>query len=357
MRRSLIFALNATAFGLTAASLGACSGQSDAPPQTATTVADGTAFTVRDTSIAETFSASGTAEPWQQATISTKLMGVVTTVRVHEGDRVRAGQALVEIDARDLAAKASQVAASISDADAMQREAAAHAARFRALYADSAATRAQFDAAETGLARADAGLRAARAGAAELDAMRSYATLRAPFAGTVSMRSIDPGALASPGLPLVTVQDDNSLRLTVSAPADVVRPLARGRRVRATIDGAEVRATIEGIVPAGAGNLYTVNAAVPNAAHTYRVGSAAILYLPLRARAALLVPSAALVREGDLVGVVVRRGAVDERRWIRVGDTTTTHVEVLSGLRAGDVIVVPGTPNAPHNTPPRGARG
>ncbi|WP_434478449.1 biotin/lipoyl-binding protein [Gemmatimonas sp.] len=107
--------------------------------------------------------------------MSTKLMGTVTAVLVHEGDAVRSGQVLVQIDARDLNAKANQAAASIADAEAMQREAAAHAARFTALYNDSAATKAQYDAAQTGLARANAGLQAARAGASELEAVRSYA--------------------------------------------------------------------------------------------------------------------------------------------------------------------------------------
>ncbi|MFY7950064.1 MAG: biotin/lipoyl-binding protein, partial [Gemmatimonas sp.] len=130
----------------------------------------GTTLTLADTTITTTYDASGVAEPLQQAMVSTKLMGTVTSVLVHEGDVVRSGQVLVQIDARDLNAKASQVAAAIADAEAMQREASTHAARFAALYNDSAATKAQYDAAQTALARANAGLRAARAGASELEA-------------------------------------------------------------------------------------------------------------------------------------------------------------------------------------------
>ncbi|HWE43592.1 MAG TPA: biotin/lipoyl-binding protein, partial [Gemmatimonadaceae bacterium] len=119
-----------------------------APPRVA-----GTVYTVKDTVIDATFEASGTAAPVRQATLSTKLMGTVLEVLVKEGDQVSAGQPLVRIDARDLAAKQAQVGASIADAEAMRRDAATQAARMRALYADSAATRAQLDAAETGLAR------------------------------------------------------------------------------------------------------------------------------------------------------------------------------------------------------------
>ena len=176
--------------------------QAAAPART-----EGTVLRVQDTIIAATFDAAGIAEPMQQATLSTKLMGTVTAVLVREGDQVRAGQVVARIDARDQTPKYGQVAASIADAAAMQAEAATHAARFRALYADSAATRAQYDAAMTGLARADAGLRAARAAASEIDAVSSYATIRAPFSGVVTMRFVDPGAFAAHAAPMLTVQD------------------------------------------------------------------------------------------------------------------------------------------------------
>jgi RND family efflux transporter MFP subunit len=342
--------------GLVAGSLtlAACGGSespatgksADAPVRT-----EGTALVVKDTSLTSTFEASGIAEPMQQATVSTKLMGTVTAVLVKEGDAVRTGQTLVQIDARDLAAKANQVAASIADAEAMQQEAATHAARFAALYADSAATKAQYDAAQTGLARANAGLRAARAGAAELEAVSSYASVRAPFSGLVTMRFADPGTFAAPGAPLLTVQDVSSLRLSASAPADAVRGLARGQQIAARLDGQPVTATIEGIVPAGAGNLFTVNAIIANRAGTYRAGSAVTLELPLGTKTAIVVPLAALVRDGDLVGVIVRANGVDDRRWIRLGTTTATHAEVTGGLTAGETIVVPNAPAASSTTP------
>ncbi len=334
--------------------LAACAGESPrdeavspgAPTPTASSPAAGTPLVVRDTVIDVTIEASGVAEPLQQATLSTKLMGTVTAVLVHEGDRVRAGQPLLRIDARDLVAKAEQVGASIADAQAMQRDAATHAARFRALYADSAATRAQLDAAETGLARADAGLRAARAASGELDAMRSYATVSAPFSGIVTMRAVDPGAFAAPGAPLITVQDGSALRISVSAAGDAVRSLRRGQTLAATIGGAPVTAVIEGIVPAGAGNLFTVNATVANRAGEYRSGSGAVLLVPVGRQHVLLVPNAAIVREGDLTGVVVRTAAGDERRWIRLGVSRPTHTEASSGLKAGETIIVPQTPSS-----------
>jgi RND family efflux transporter MFP subunit len=330
-----------TAFaGLTMA---ACSGAKDerATATPAASQVEGTALVIRDTVIDATITASGVAEPMQQATLSTKLMGTVTAVLVHEGDVVRSGQTLLRIDARDLTAKSAQIGASIADAQAMQREAATQTARIRALYADSAATRAQLDAAETGLARAEAGLRAAQAASGELEAMRSYATVTAPFGGVITVRAVDPGAFAAPGAPLLTVQDGSTLRISVNAAGDAVRALTRGQTLAATINGVPVSAIVEGVVPAGAGNLFTVNATVANRAGQYRSGSAAMVSIPVAREHALLVPHAAIVREGDLTGVIVRSASGDERRWVRLGVSTATHTAVSSGLKVGETIVVP----------------
>jgi RND family efflux transporter MFP subunit len=301
----------------------------------------GTVYTVTDTIIRATFDAAGVAAPLQQATLSTRIMGTVTAVLVLEGDAVRAGQTLVRIDARELDAKTAQVSASIEEAEAMHREALASANRIRALYAESAATRSHLDAAETGLARAEAGLRTAKAAAVELAAVSSYAEIRAPFAGVVTKRFVDPGAFAAPGAPLIAVQDASQLRLTVSAAPDAAAGLRRGRQLDGTIEGRPVRATIEGVVPAVAGNLYTINARVPNADGASLSGSSATLALPLGERPALVVPSAAIAREGDLLGVTLRTAAGDVTRWVRVGSVAGDFVEVTAGLRAGDRVVVP----------------
>ncbi len=323
-------------------------------PQTETAEAPrrvaGTAYTVKDTTVRALFEASGTAMPLRQATLSTKLMGTVLEVRAREGDRIVAGQTLVRVDARDLAARHSQVAASIAEADAVQRDAATQAGRIRALYADSAATRAQLDAVETGLVRADAGVRVARASSAELSAVSAYATVRAPFTGIVTKRFVDPGAFAAPGAPLMTVQDGDQLRIVANATPDVASGLRRGQRIDALVENRPVSAVIEGIVPSATGNLYTINALVSNADGSFLSGSTATLLIELGSRRALVIPSSAVIREGELTGVTIRSADGDNLRWIRLGRTSGNVVEVDSGLRAGDVVIVPATTDANATT-------
>jgi RND family efflux transporter MFP subunit len=301
----------------------------------------GVAVAVTDTMIVDAFEAAGTAEPIRAATLSTKLMGSVTAVPVHEGDRVAAGQTLVRLDARDLDAKRQQVEAGLAEASAVHVDATVQVGRIRALYADSAATRAQLDQAETGLARATAAVASARAMAAELAATASYADVRAPFAGVVTRRFVDPGSFAAPGAPLVSVEDASTLRVSVSAAPEAVRGLKAGAPVTATIGDVSVKAKVEGVVPSG-GNLYTVNALVPNPTGQFLSGSSATLALPRGTRRAILVPAGAVVRQGDLTGVRTVTDGQATLRWVKLGRTENGSIEVLSGLAPGDTVVVAG---------------
>jgi RND family efflux transporter MFP subunit len=285
---------------------------------------------------------AGTAAPIRQATLSTKLMGTVTAVDVREGEVVRNGQTLLRIDARDLAARSNQLEAALTEAEAVRAEAELNANRMRALYADDAAPRAQLDAAETGLTRARAGVEAVRANALELAAAQEYSVIRAPFAGMIVSRMVDPGSFAAPGAPLLVIQDVSALRITATAAPEAVRGLVRGRQLTAEIEGEQVTATVEGVVPTAGGSLYAVNAVVENGSGTLLARGAATLALPLGTRTTMVVPRAALVTQGDLTGVHLRRDGSSLLRWVKVGPASADSVEIVSGLHAGDIVIVPG---------------
>jgi RND family efflux transporter MFP subunit len=325
----------------------ACGGEP--PARTAASAApEGTLYTTRDTTIPATFDAVGAAEAIERATVSTKLMGSVTQVLVKEGDRVARGAVLARIDARDVQAKRAQVDAGIAAAEAVYQDALTQADRFRALYADSAATRYQLEQVETGLARAESGLRTARAAREELDAVGAYAEVRAPFAGVVTSRHVDPGAFAAPGAPIAEVQDLSRLRVSAPVPPSVGLGLKRGQKLSVEVEGHAVSGTVEGVVPAPAGGVSIVNVLMDNATGALPGGGAATVRIPQGTRTAILIPAAALVREGDLVGVRVQTGTGAELRWVKTSTEyrapSTEHrepmIEVLSGLTAGDVVIV-----------------
>ena len=284
--------------------------------------------------------AAGVARPVMEATLGTRLMGSVTHVGAREGQAVRAGQVLVRIDARDLAAQSRRLQASAAEAQAMLAEAELQLQRMRALYAEDAAPRAQLDAAETGHARARASVAAASAAAAELDAVASYSELRAPFDGVVARRMVDPGTFVAPGTPLMLVQDTRRLRVSATAAAGAVADLRAGERIEAVIEGVRVPAVIEGIAP-GAAGLFTVNAIVDNPDGALPATGAAELALPAGVRTTTVLPRAAIRTQGDLTGVLLRQGEAVVTRWVRLGAERGDSVEVLAGLRPGDRILVP----------------
>lgn len=327
-------------FALSAAVLAAC-GREASPPMAERDNRAGAAVLVTDTMVIDAFEAAGVAAPIRSATLSTRLMATVIAVQVHEGERVAAGDLLVRLDARDLVARHDQVEAALAEASAVQADAEVQAGRIRALYADSAATKAQLDQAETGLARATAAVATARGMAAELAATASYAEVRAPFAGVVTRRFVDPGSFAAPGSPLVSVEDASRLRVSVSAAPDAVRGLRSGNAIAATIGDSAVRAVVEGVVPSG-GNLYTINALVPNADGRFLSGSAATLALPRGTRRAILIPSGAIGRQGDLTGVQVVAAGASSLRWVKPGRSAGGMIEILSGLAPGDSVLVTG---------------
>lgn len=297
----------------------------------------GTPVAAIDTILADERDAPGTALPIREATLASRLMSTVRSVRVVEGSHVTAGAILADLDARDLEARRAQLDANLAQMQAGHDEAAAHARRIRALFTDSAATRVQLEQADAALARADAGLAATRAAVTEVDAAASYARIRAPFAGTIVRRYVDPGALAAPGAPLLAIEDAAMLRVTVSATPEEARALRAGRRLAARIADTTVEATIEGVVASGP-NQYRLNAVIANAGGRFQSQSPASLRLPLGTRHVTLVPTTAVVQEGDLRAVRTPSAGL---RWIIAGHRFGPFTEVLGGLAGGDTVLVP----------------
>lgn len=311
------------------------------PQQPACPAAEGASLQLQDTVVSDGMLALGTAQALRRSDLSTRLMGKVLSVHAEEGALVRAGQVLMRIDGGEMNARRSGVASALEGAEAQVELARAHARRMKALYADSAATKASLEQAETDLLRAEAGLSQVRAQEAEVLSVSGYATLTAPFSGKVTRRLADPGAMASPGMPLLTVEDVSRLRIQVNAAPEAARNLRVGSWLNAEVAGRATRAQVEGIVPSPVGNLLVINALVDNKDQSLPSGVYASLWLPRGERTARLVPASALRHEGDLVGVTVKQGSCQVLRWVRTGSSFGNQVEILSGLSAGESIVVP----------------
>lgn len=325
---------------VTALVMGGCRAEK-APEPRAHARIDGRVLVVRDSAAGGVLRASGTAEPVLRADLSTRLMGSVLAVNVREGDKVRQGQVLLKLDGQELASKSKGLESGIEAARSQLKLADLSLRRVRALRSDSAVSQAELDRAEAEYKGARSALESLESQAGELRAVTGYATLLAPFDGRVVSRRVDPGAMASPGVPLLRVEDASRLRIRVNTAVEGAAGLKAGQELTGTVGERPVRARIEGMVPSESGNLVTVNAIVENAGGELPSNASATLDLPIGGAHLRLVPTDALLREGDLVGVTVRTAKGDHRRWIRTGRDFGGQVEVLSGLREGDTLVIP----------------
>ena len=277
------------------------------------------------------YRAAGTVRAARRVELSTRVMGRIEAVNVRAGARVREGQVLLTIERASLTAARQQAAAALELATSALR-------RTERLYADSAATLVQLEGARHGFAQAEAQLNAVRADLA-------YADLRAPFSGVVASRMADPGDLASPGRPLLVVEDRGAREIVVTAPDELRGALRVGQEIAVAIGTGERRisARILAVVPGADPQSPTAEVRL-SGPPDLSPGLSAVADLPAADRVALLVPRSSLTQRGQLQGVYLFAPDSTLRlRWVRVGRNRGDLVEVLSGLRPDDLVALDAT--------------
>jgi RND family efflux transporter MFP subunit len=354
----------------------ACGGSHDAPAADTRPPLDVRTIRVETTSLASVLEAGGIVQARTAATLMARIMAPVREVRVVPGDRVRAGQILVVLDDRDLAAGARQAGAAGAAAEqgtraaASEREAARAALalarsshdRIATLYAKKSATAQEMDeavatlrAAESRLAsvearvgQADASLGSARAAGEVAAVTASFAQITAPFDGVVTEKLVEPGNMATPGTPLLRLEDSSGFRLDVRMDESRARLVKVGDRVpvrldspqgRQPLDAAGTVAEVARAVDADSRALL-VKIALPQV-EGLRSGTFGRARFPGPSRPTLAVPAAALVRRGQVTSVYVVEQDRARLRLVSTGEAGLDGiVEVLAGLDAGETIVV-----------------
>lgn len=309
--------------------------------------------------ISSTTDAVGTVYATESAVLSAQVSGRITAVLVHEGDAVRAGQPLLRLDdaqARaDVSRQDASVAASRHQVEVTKTEselATSTLARYQILRDRKSVSPQEFDevsrraqAANAQLDSARSQLAAVEASASEARTVVGYAGITAPFAGTITARHVDPGALATPGMPLLEIGKAGPLELHATVDESLLAGLRAGMTIPVTLPALSASA-IEGrvadIVPAAdpATHSFLIKVALPvtTGLHSGMYGTAAIA---TGTRNALLLPAAALVAHGSLHSVwVVDEKQIASLRYLTLGAAHGSSVEALSGIGAGETVVL-----------------
>jgi multidrug efflux pump subunit AcrA (membrane-fusion protein) len=326
------------------------------------------------------YNAVGTVKARLSATVSSKMMGVIQTIEVKEGDEVKDGDLLVVLDERQVSAQLSQAQAALSEAQkaevgAISAQSAAEAGaqraqlsyqRNRTMLAGGAITQETFETVEADYKQAQAALTQAQAmvaaaryrvkqAQAAVDAAtvaQKDARVLAPFDGKVTAKLADTGALAVPGTPLLTLEREGGYRVDLVVPETYIQSVRTGQAVEIwipAIGNTPVAGTVDVIIPSAdqGSRSFIVQVGVSDT-DALRSGMFARVPLAIGEQQTMRIPESAVVRQGQLTGVFI----VDEKntarfRLIRTGRTYVDQVEVISGIKAGTRLV---TKTAPQLT-------
>lgn len=317
----------------------------------------------------EVVEAVGTVRPRTEVQVEAQVTGKVLKVNVRAGDKVSRGDELVVLEDREYrtrleragqgrqsaAAQREQARQAVAAAKAGLNEAEAQYRRIETLHAEKAVTARELEQAEArylqaraalaqaqdGLAAAEAGVGQAGKAAEEAQISLDYATVRAPEAGEVARRMVEPGDVAAPGKPLLLLQTAGSLRLEAFVRESLIGAARVGAELPVAIGaaGEQVTGVVEEVVPSAdpATRTFLVKVGLPALPGVYP-GMFGRLLVPAGQRQAVLVPAGAVRRVGQLETVAVRGQDGWRSVYVKTGAARGGTIEILSGLAGNETV-------------------
>ncbi len=321
--------------------------------------------------ITEWYEAVGTVRPRTETRIEAQVTAQVVDVRVRSGNKVDRGDLLVTLDNRQFMSRLDQAKQGLKSAEAQEKQARQAVAAAKAAFEQAASaynrTRTYFDAkaataqemegvesnyrqAEAQLARAkesiagaNAGIRQAREVIREAEIALGFTRISAPDAGEVLRRMVEPGDIAMPGKPLLTLQTEGTHRLEAQVREGLISRVVRGETLLVEIKTLNrvVEAVIEEIVPYAdpQSRTFLVRAGLPAMPGLYP-GMFGKLRVPAETHEVVTIPAAALRKIGQLELVTVKEDGQWATRYIKTGRSFDSRIEVLSGLDGGETVGV-----------------
>ncbi len=316
--------------------------------------------TVKSSAMPELLDVVGSVRARTSAVVSTRIPGSISILCVREGDRVKKGQLLAQLDARENQATAAVATAAIDEArrgldEAQSRKKLADSTfdRYNNLLKEQAVSRQEFDVKQTEkdvaaqeAARAESRLRQAQEGAKASTTMSDYTRIIAPISGIVASKQADLGATVFPGQPLMTIEDDGSYQLELALPENVAAKVKPGTALQVTLDavGSSFAARIAEIVPTAdpASRTFIAKIALNQKGLKSGMFGRGALNIGTSVNG-ITVPKRAVVEHGALTSVwVVDKDNIARMRIVKVGRANGERMEILAGLSDGERIVVSG---------------
>lgn len=302
-------------------------GQRQRPPQIVNVEAP------RATTLERRVEAVGSARALQSVSVTSEVDGRVVRVAMKEGSRVAAGDLLVALDDRTAQAELAQAEAALADARAAWQ-------RAERLQNTRAISEAEVDQLKAALQSAQAQQQAAKA-------RLSYHQIRAPFAGVVGLRNIDPGSYLRAGDLITTLDNAGQLEVQFTVPERYLADLAVGQSLTVRSSAWPDR-TFTGqltfldsrIDPVN--RAITVKALLDNSEQLLRPGQFLQVSLSVGEHSALMIPEQAILTQGAVSFAFVAKDGEAERRQLLLGTRQRGWVEVREGITGSDQVIITG---------------
>ena len=273
--------------------------------------------------------------------VSSKILANILEIKVKSGDQVSKDDLLVVLADQDIHARLNQAMQKRSAAEANFIKAKSDYERYKRLYQTGTVTKNQFEGAEARFKVAQAQLEQSRQAIKEAEVNLGYTQISAPTTGTVVEKHADVGDLASPGTPLVTIHDPSQLRLEASVQENLAPKIAVGDTVKVKIDALNkfFEGPVEEMAPAAdpLSRSFLVKVTLPED-KDLKPGMFGRLLFPGGKTTALTMPLKAIRRIGQLETVQVVEDNILKSRHIKTGKSFGDSVEILSGLKEGEVV-------------------
>ncbi|HOW44986.1 MAG TPA: efflux RND transporter periplasmic adaptor subunit [Candidatus Aminicenantes bacterium] len=297
------------------------------------------------------FNYNGTVSAWKTANIVPEASGRVGRILKKQGDLVAVGELLATLDLTSLELQQKQARAAVAVADTAFQNARLNEERMRKLFESKAVSSMQYENAKLARDAADTQLKSARATLDLADYTVKMSNMRAPFAGIIAAKNMEEGDMINPmmgmGQSILTLMDLSKVKVAVDAPAEEIERIRIGQKCRVAIASRPGETF--------AGEVYSKNLAADPLSKTFKVevkvdnpgmkikagvyADIAIEYV--RKDNVVLLPLSALLA-GDREVMVYDNG-VARKRAVTVGERNHTRFEVLSGVSAGDLVLVEGS--------------
>ena len=330
---------------LAGAGLAGCSKKDEAPtkPRASLTI---TAAAARVGTLDRTVEASGTVTAWQDVAVGAETGGLtVVRLLVDEGDYVRQGQLLLQMNDSLLVAQLRQRQASLASARASLAQATADLARAQDLKARGYLAQAALDARIAAQQTATANVELAQASLSETSARLAQASVRAPVSGLIAQRSVVPGQIVTAGTQLFRVVRDGRLELNAQVPESELAAVRAGQAaVVSTSEVGQTAATVRIVTPqidpqtrVGLARIALINRGA------FRPGMFAKAVINVGAQSAVLAPASSILYRDNKAGLfVIDAGGVAHFRPVVTGARSRDDIEIRSGLQAGERVAVQG---------------